>query len=158
MGNLPSCSTATVANADTSSDDDMEMELSDYKLSPNDYLLSNRCGGIGSSATSTMKHSALTNTSDIVVASTSSNKSPLETLHSVGSQKLSSSVTTDEMSLSESDLTTNTSLPATTTTSNPSIPRRTSSSGGTQPAIATLNIGEQDEDTQSMEMSSISID
>ncbi|XP_013103699.2 cell division cycle protein 23 homolog [Stomoxys calcitrans] len=156
LGNLPSCSTATVANADTSSDDDMEMELSDYKLSPNaPFLVGDR--GLVAASSSSIKSSANTTANEMLITASSSvtNKSPLETLHSLGSQKFSSSVTTDEMSLSESDVTTNTSLPA--TSSNPSLPRRTSSSG-TQPALAIPNIGEQDEDTQSMEMSSISID
>lgn len=142
LGTLPSCSTATVANADTSSDDDMEMELSDYKLSSaNNFLWS-----------SNMKS---TINEFLVAATTSSTKSAAPP----ATQKHSSSVTTDEMSLSESDITTNTSMPATNTPSNQSsIPRRTSSAG-TQPAIATTsNVGEQDEDTQSMEMSSISID
>ncbi|XP_073827165.1 cell division cycle protein 23 [Musca autumnalis] len=155
LDTLPSCSTATVANADTSSDDDMDMELSDYKLSHKEFLWRS-CGGSGglpgssAAATSSMKSSV----NDSVAQVSSSSKSA-----ALGTQKLSSSVTADEMSLSESDLNTNTSMPATNTGSNlSSIPRRTSSSG-TQPAIATTsNIGEQDEDTQSMEMSSISID
>lgn len=146
-----STSASNVANADTSSDDDMDMELSEFKAM--EYMISNCATSGGNSNTGnedtsvSFKSTANTTTNDVA---TSTSKAALESLTTTVERGHSS--VKEDMSLSESDLTTNISIPPANTPAN--ISRRTLATT-TNPAH---NIGEEDEDTHSMEMSSISID
>lgn len=132
------------ANADTSSDGDMDMELSDIKF--NEYL-SNRGGSNNNDTSVSFKTSA--NTTNEV--GTSINQSSQDVR-----QFKMNSIVLDEMSLSESDITTNTSISTTHTPSNV-LPRRTLAR--TANRVQNIADGEEDDDdTHSMEMSSVSID
>lgn len=158
LGTLPTASTATVTNADTTVDDDMEMELSDYKFIPKTFGLNNNhagtsTGNIDATATS-FKSSTTTN--EAVIA-TNISKSLADGPSSTAAVQRLSSGTTDEMSLSESDILTTSSIVTTNTPSNANV-RRTESLSTNSAADATQSVEEEDEYTQSMEMSSISID
>lgn len=124
------------------------MELSDYKF--NDFVISNR-GGVSIIEAGS---------SNIAGPDTSvSFKTSANTTNEVGTsttevqQRRISAIIADDMSLTESDITANTSVATTNTPSN--INSRRTLASSSNPA---QNIEEEDDDTHSMEMSSISID
>lgn len=136
-----------VANADTSSDGDMDMELSDYKY--NEYIIGGNRASTGGTAGNDTSVSFKTTANTTNEVGSSTNQSTLD----VQQQRKMSSIVADDMSLSESDMTANTSI---ATTNTPSNIRRTLASNS-NPANNIVET-EEDDDTHSMEMSSISID
>ncbi|KAI8117955.1 Cell division cycle protein 23 like protein [Lucilia cuprina] len=139
-----------VANADTSSDGDMDMELSDFKF--NEYMLSNRAtssaaAGVAGSVDTSVSFKTSANMTNEVGTSTSQGTLDVQ-------QGKISVIVGDDMSLSESDMTANTSI-ATNTPSNVHSRRTLASASNAAHNIVET---EEDDDTHSMEMSSISID
>lgn len=149
-GGNAGCSTAVgnTANADTSSDGDMDMELSDYKF--NDFVISNR--GNVSIIEAGSSNVAANETSVSFKTSTNTTNEVGTSTDGVQQRKVSA-IIADDMSLTESDITANTSIATTNTPLNMTSRRTLASSSN--PA---QNIDEEDDDTHSMEMSSISID
>lgn len=140
-------SATNVANADTSSDGDMDMELSDYKF--NEYM-SNRAsmGGVAPSDTSVSFKSSANTTNEV---GTSTNLVTTDVHH-----RKVVSIVADDMSLSESNMTANTSIATTNTPSN--IYSRRTLASTSNPAHNIIEGGEDNDNTNSLEMSSISID
>uniref|UniRef100_A0A1B0FIR9 Cyclosome subunit 8 n=1 Tax=Glossina morsitans morsitans TaxID=37546 RepID=A0A1B0FIR9_GLOMM len=144
------------ANVDTSSDDDMDMELSDYKFPSLDYLGKSRIlPATGNEPGSSFKsaHRTAANVSEAASTSTRATLEPLSVTIARRRAPL-----TDDMSLSESELT-NTSIPTTYTISTNTNSRHNLPTTTTAANASSANpADDEDEDTHSMEISSISID
>ncbi|TMW41168.1 hypothetical protein DOY81_013753, partial [Sarcophaga bullata] len=127
------------ANADTSSDGEMDMELSDYKF--NDFVISNR-GGV--SIIEAGSSNIAGNDTSVSFKTSANTTNEVGTSTTDVQQRKISAIIADDMSLTE------------TTTNTPSnINSRRTLASSSNPA---QNIEEEDDDTHSMEMSSISID
>ncbi|XP_065358342.1 cell division cycle protein 23 homolog [Calliphora vicina] len=138
-----------VANADTSSDGDMDMELSEFKF--NEYMMSNRPSTSSAAAANDISVSFKTSGNMTNEVGTSTHQSTLD----VQQQHKMSATIGDDMSLSESDMTANTSIATNNTPSNIHSRRTLASTSNAAQIIVET---EEDDDTHSMEMSSISID
>uniref|UniRef100_A0A1A9WZY1 Cyclosome subunit 8 n=1 Tax=Glossina brevipalpis TaxID=37001 RepID=A0A1A9WZY1_9MUSC len=150
--------TLSKPNVDTSSDDDMDMELSDYKFPALECLSKSRIlPSSGNEAGSSFKiaQRIATNLNETASTSTRATLEPLSVTIARRRTPL-----TDDMSLSESELTSNTSVPPTTYTVSTNTQSRHNlpTTATTANASSTNPAEDEDEDTHSMEVSSISID